>query len=88
MPDDELLRRTSTEDAAFVLEMLEHKTYAVTKYINRESMKHLQSITEEFYWAYTIAMSPKNWPMMPMLSQMILELSASGIQQYYEGIVT
>lgn len=78
----------STHDLAFGLEMLEYGSYAVPEYINAEAMKYLQKTTEDFYWAYTVAMSPKNWPLMPILNQMILELTACGIQDYYERIVT
>jgi hypothetical protein len=56
-------------------------------YINEDTIKYVQQMSEDFYWAFTISISPKDWPLMPIFNDLILQLTACGIQAHYETIV-
>lgn len=77
----------NSREIAIGLEKLQYGIYGTPLEIEEDDLNYYQKLEENFYWTFSIAWSPKDWPLMPLVSQYICELNEAGIQEYYEKIV-
>lgn len=58
--------------------------YAISDYIDEESLKYLRLMRYDIYWGYCVAMFYKTWPFKTVFDLHVLHVIESGIQQYWE----
>nr|QGW45449.1 ionotropic receptor 41a [Bradysia odoriphaga] len=84
MPYKELEARIKTRDYCFVLERLRYGHYAVSDYINEESLNNLRLMRYDIYWGHCVAMFYKTWPFKSVFDLHVLHVIESGIQKFWE----
>lgn len=87
MSDKELQERTLTNDLAYPIDILQEESIAIPGFFTYETVRMFRVMKETFYWTHTAALAGKDWPLMPLLNVLILKLTETGIQQYFERIV-
>lgn len=84
---EEIRKQMISQDICIAFEKLESDAYGPSIPIVEDDLDYYQILDETFYWSYTALWSQKDWPLMPLVSQFIGELSAFGIHEYYDRIV-
>jgi hypothetical protein len=86
--NEEMTVHSTQGNMAFVIELEQFGHVATQDYIDMEGARMLQLMKEEVYWEYITMYSPKTWPYLKVLNDMILLVAQSGIQSYWELMVS
>nr|XP_053602899.1 uncharacterized protein LOC128670906 [Plodia interpunctella] len=84
---EELKELSFTRKMAYPFEKLPGGNYAIRKYITKEALVHLSTMTEDFYYAYCVIMLRKSSPYTEKLNQLIGRLQESGLLLAWENQV-
>lgn len=58
--------------------------YAIGEYVTEGTVNNYQIMLNDIYYELCVAMSTKTWPLMGQLDDLILQIAASGVQQFVE----
>lgn len=81
---ESLEHRAINQDLSFSIERLPYGHYAVGEYITEQTVNNYQTLKDDIYYEYCLAMSTKTWPLMNELDDLILQIFESGVQKYVE----
>ncbi|CAO1317675.1 unnamed protein product [Diamesa serratosioi] len=79
-----LEERSAARDMSFSIERLPYGHYAIGEYITEKSVNDYQTMINDIYYEYCLAMATKTWPLMTKLDDLILRIAESGVQQFVE----
>jgi hypothetical protein len=83
--EKELLQRSTQGDVAIVAERAQFGHVAIgNEYVHIEAARMMQLMRDAIYWEYVVMYTPKTFPFANILNGMILEISQTGIQSYWE----
>ncbi|XP_048512156.1 uncharacterized protein LOC105691216 isoform X2 [Athalia rosae] len=75
-------------EMGFCVERLPGGNYAIQDYLPSDAVEHLHLMSGDIYWTYTVSMLKKSSPFTERYATLELELLASGIPSYWEGLCT
>ncbi|KAJ9581492.1 hypothetical protein L9F63_023331 [Diploptera punctata] len=85
--EEELDKRTSTGDMAFVVERLQAGHFALPPYITEYSMEYLRLMKDDIFWGHCVFMVRKGAPHIEKFNKMVNYLKEAGVTLHWEGQV-